>query len=163
MSFLMIDVDLALLFSDSLKQANGRDHEPAHSSSEDGNSSEEVDDGHSYAEFVKKNHVRLFSLSYLCSMCCLYSLFFGWNPRHCTLSDCNAKPFFLFSRVKVTEIFLLSMIRHVLVVYAVYGFLHPLSHCYILIFFLSYRCLWVMSLGTILMGRKWEFVVVMDQ
>ncbi|AQK54391.1 Protein PHOTOPERIOD-INDEPENDENT EARLY FLOWERING 1 [Zea mays] len=41
---------------DSLKQANGRDHEPAHSSSEDGNSSEEVDDGHSYAEFVKKNH-----------------------------------------------------------------------------------------------------------
>jgi hypothetical protein len=77
MAFLMIDVDLALLFSDSLKQANGRDHEPAHSSSEDGNSSEEVDDGHSYAEFVKKNHVRLFSLSYLCSMCCLYSLFFG--------------------------------------------------------------------------------------
>lgn len=62
--------------------------------------------------------------------------------------------FFYFSRVKVTEIFLLSMTRHVLVVYAVYGFLHPLSHCYILIFFLSYRCLWVMSLGTILMGRK---------
>ena len=77
MSFLMIDVDLALLFSDSLKQANGRDHEPAHSSSEDGNSSEEVDDGHSYAEFVKKNHVHLL-LSYMWSICWLYSLFMLW-------------------------------------------------------------------------------------
>ncbi|AQK73672.1 Protein PHOTOPERIOD-INDEPENDENT EARLY FLOWERING 1, partial [Zea mays] len=37
-------------------QANGCDHELAHSSSDEGNSSEEVDDGHSYAEFVKKNH-----------------------------------------------------------------------------------------------------------
>ncbi|XP_062219951.1 protein PHOTOPERIOD-INDEPENDENT EARLY FLOWERING 1-like isoform X2 [Phragmites australis] len=41
---------------DYSNQANGCDHESAHSSSDEGNSSEEVDDGHSYAEFVKKNH-----------------------------------------------------------------------------------------------------------
>lgn len=41
---------------DALSQANGCDHEPSHSSSDDGNSSEEVDDGRSYTEFVKKNH-----------------------------------------------------------------------------------------------------------
>ena len=75
MSFLMIDVDLAF-FSDSSNQANGCDHEPAHSSSDDGNSSEEVDDGQSYAEFVKKSHVCLLSVSYLCSMCWLYSFIF---------------------------------------------------------------------------------------
>jgi len=61
------------------------------------------------------------------------------------------------------EIFLLSMIRHVLVIYVVYDFLYPLSHCYILILFHSYRCLRVMSLETILMCVKWEFAVVMGQ
>jgi hypothetical protein len=65
-------------FSDSSNQANGCDHEPAHSSSDDGNSSEEVNDGHSYAEFMKKSHVCLLSVSYLCSMCWLYSLFILW-------------------------------------------------------------------------------------
>jgi hypothetical protein len=44
-------------FSDASSQANGCDHEPSDSSSDEGNSSEEGDDGHSYAEFVKKNHV----------------------------------------------------------------------------------------------------------
>ncbi|XP_066322316.1 protein PHOTOPERIOD-INDEPENDENT EARLY FLOWERING 1-like isoform X2 [Miscanthus floridulus] len=44
------------LIVDSSNQANGCDHEPAHSSSDDGNSSEEVDDDQSYAEFVKKSH-----------------------------------------------------------------------------------------------------------
>ncbi|XP_004953500.1 protein PHOTOPERIOD-INDEPENDENT EARLY FLOWERING 1 isoform X4 [Setaria italica] len=44
------------LIVDSSNQANGCDHDTAHSSSDDGNSSEEEDDGHSYAEFVKKNH-----------------------------------------------------------------------------------------------------------
>jgi hypothetical protein len=58
-------------------QANGCDHELAHSSSDEGNSSEEVDDGHSYAEFVKKNHVHLL-LSYMWSICWLYSLFILW-------------------------------------------------------------------------------------
>jgi len=54
------------------------------------------------------------------------------------------------------------MIRHVLVIYVVYDFLYPLSHCYILVyFFLSYRCLRVMSLETILMCGKWEFAVVL--
>ncbi|CAN6246522.1 unnamed protein product [Urochloa humidicola] len=44
------------LIVDSSNQTNGCDHEPSHSSSDDGNCSEEEDDGHSYAEFVKKNH-----------------------------------------------------------------------------------------------------------
>ncbi|KAL6633748.1 hypothetical protein ACP70R_026419 [Stipagrostis hirtigluma subsp. patula] len=44
------------LVVDVSNQANGCDHEPARSSSGEGNSSEEVDDGSSYAEFVKRNH-----------------------------------------------------------------------------------------------------------
>ncbi|KAL6911860.1 hypothetical protein ACP4OV_000665 [Aristida adscensionis] len=50
------NLDPKILRTDSSNQANGCDHEPTHSSSDEGNSSEEVDDGHSYAEFVKKNH-----------------------------------------------------------------------------------------------------------
>ena len=44
-------------FLDASNQANGCDHEPSYSSSDEGNSSEEGDDGHSYAEFVMKNPV----------------------------------------------------------------------------------------------------------
>ncbi|AQK73658.1 Protein PHOTOPERIOD-INDEPENDENT EARLY FLOWERING 1 [Zea mays] len=93
--YMLSNLGLKILIVVTPNQANGCDHELAHSSSDEGNSSEEVDDGHSYAEFVKKNHVHLL-LSYM------------W--------------------VKVMEIFLLSMIRHVLVVYVVYGFIYSLSH-----------------------------------
>jgi hypothetical protein len=48
---------MLIFFSDALNQANGCDHEPSDSSSDEGISSEEGDDDHSYAEFVKKNHV----------------------------------------------------------------------------------------------------------
>nr|CAB3450731.1 unnamed protein product [Digitaria exilis] len=51
---------------DSSNQANGRDHEPSHSSTDDG-FSEEEDDGRSYAEFVKKNHVTC-SLHLICAL-----------------------------------------------------------------------------------------------
>ncbi|XP_062222377.1 protein PHOTOPERIOD-INDEPENDENT EARLY FLOWERING 1-like isoform X2 [Phragmites australis] len=51
---ILSNLDSKTLIVDSSNQANG--HEPAQSSSDEGNSSEEVDDGHSYAEFVKKNH-----------------------------------------------------------------------------------------------------------
>jgi hypothetical protein len=75
--FLLIDADF-FSCSDSSNQANGCDHKPALSSSDDGNTSEEEDDGHSYAEFVKKNHVHLHSASYFC-LCwfILYPFFFG--------------------------------------------------------------------------------------
>jgi hypothetical protein len=56
-AFLVIGVDFFFPFSDASSQANGCDHEPSDSSSDEGNSSEEGDDGHSYAEFVKKNYV----------------------------------------------------------------------------------------------------------
>jgi hypothetical protein len=67
-------IDAEFFSSDSSNQANGCDHEPAHSSSDDGNSSEEEDDGHSYAEFIKKNHVHMLSASYF-FLCWVYSLF----------------------------------------------------------------------------------------
>ncbi|TVT99739.1 hypothetical protein EJB05_54878 [Eragrostis curvula] len=50
------NLDSKNLIVDTSNQANGCDHEPSHSSSDEDDSSEEGDDGHSYAEFVKKNH-----------------------------------------------------------------------------------------------------------
>ncbi|GJM86482.1 hypothetical protein PR202_ga02346 [Eleusine coracana subsp. coracana] len=50
------NLDLKILTVDASNQANGCDHKPSDSSSDEGNSSEEGDDYHSYAEFVKKNH-----------------------------------------------------------------------------------------------------------
>ncbi|KAG8071924.1 hypothetical protein GUJ93_ZPchr0006g41460 [Zizania palustris] len=44
------------LFKDSLDQANGYSYESDHTSSDEGISSEEEDDNHSYSEFVKKNN-----------------------------------------------------------------------------------------------------------
>jgi hypothetical protein len=57
-AFFVIGVDIFFPFSDAWSQANGCDHEPSNSSRDDGNFSEEGDNGHSYAEFVKKNHAR---------------------------------------------------------------------------------------------------------
>ncbi|KAE8805269.1 protein PHOTOPERIOD-INDEPENDENT EARLY FLOWERING 1-like [Hordeum vulgare] len=47
---------------DSSNQVNGCNHDSGYTSSDEGNFSEEVDDSHHYAEFVKRNHVQLFSL-----------------------------------------------------------------------------------------------------
>ncbi|KAL5213101.1 hypothetical protein ABZP36_023948 [Zizania latifolia] len=44
------------LFKDSLDQTNGYSYESDHTSSDEGISSEEEDDNHSYSEFVKKNN-----------------------------------------------------------------------------------------------------------
>ncbi|XP_014752353.1 protein PHOTOPERIOD-INDEPENDENT EARLY FLOWERING 1 isoform X3 [Brachypodium distachyon] len=48
--------DLKNLMKDPSNQANGCNHESGGTSSDEGNSSEEVDDSYSYTEFVKKNH-----------------------------------------------------------------------------------------------------------
>ncbi|KAG8059822.1 hypothetical protein GUJ93_ZPchr0002g26685 [Zizania palustris] len=49
------DLDSKNLFKDSLDQANGYSYESDHTSSNEGISSEEVDDNHSYSEFGKCN------------------------------------------------------------------------------------------------------------
>lgn len=64
-SLMAFQIDLAFLLSDSSNQVNGCNHDSGYTSSDEGDSSEEVDDSHCYAEFVKRNHVQLSSL-------CLY-------------------------------------------------------------------------------------------